>query len=272
MSEKQSPKHHLTKEYKAFLAAVQFLTRVPIQLRLQPDHPDNYQATLARGVIYFPLIGGLIAATTAIVTLVLLNFLPAELAVVIALAWEAMLTGAFHEDALADTCDALGGGWTRDQVLEILKDSRLGTYGTLGLTLGVLCRFLCLVALAKMDYMIFATSLVASGAIARWGIIWLMHLVDPIDDRRTLASTVGGRTGRITILVSTALGLPAVAGWIVLDPLGLVVALGVSAVVLVLYRMQILRRVGGSTGDLLGCVGYLVQLTILIVAVARFVS
>jgi adenosylcobinamide-GDP ribazoletransferase len=272
VSEKQSPTSFFKKEYNAFLAAVQFLTRVPITLRLVPDSAERYQETLTRGVIYFPLVGAMITATTAIVTLVLSNFLPAELAVVSALAFEAMLTGAFHEDALADTCDALGGGWTRDQVLEILKDSRLGTYGTLGLTLSVLCRFSCLVALAKVDYMIFAAAMVASGALARWGIIWLMHLLDPVEDRHTLARAVGGRTGRVTIFLSAILALPAVGGWILLDPLGLLAAIVVSAVVLVLYRKQVLRRVGGSTGDLLGCVGYLIQLSVLIVAVARFVS
>lgn len=270
MSKIQPRQSFINSQYEAFLAAVQFLTRIPITLRLVPDHPERYQATLARGVIYFPLVGGLITGTTSLVILLLLNWLPVELAVVIGLAFEAMLTGAFHEDALADTCDALGGGWTRQQVLEILKDSRLGTYGTLGLTLGLLCRFFCLVALAQQPYEVLVMSLVASGAIGRWAMLWLMHTLSPIKDRQTLARSVAGhKTGR-AILYAAILGLPAVAAWLVIDPTGVVISLAVSGVVLAAYRMQIQRRVGGSTGDLLGCSGYLVQLVVLLVAVSRF--
>jgi len=259
-------------ECYAFLAAVQFLTRIPISFRLMPDHPENYQATLARGVIYFPLVGGLVTSVTAIVILILFTVLPAELAVALGLGFEAMLTGAFHEDALADTCDALGGGWTRDQVLEILKDSRLGTYGTLGLVLGLLCRYLCLVALKEESFEALVVSLVASGAIGRWAIVWLMHLLAPIEDRPTLARFVANRKPGLTIILSAIIGLPAVVAWLVIDPIGVMVALAVSAMVLACYRTQVLRRVGGSTGDLLGCIGYLVQLVVLIVAVSRFVS
>jgi len=270
VSDPQPRQSFVKNQCEAFLAAVQFLTRIPIKLRLVPDLPERYQETLARGVIYFPLIGGLITATTSLVILLLLSGLPVALAVIIGLAFEAMLTGAFHEDALADTCDALGGGWTRQQVLEILKDSRLGTYGTLGLTLGLLCRFFCLVALAEQRYELFLISLVASGAIGRWAILWLMHTLAPIEDRQTLARTVARqKTGR-AILIAAIIGLPTVIGWFVIDPIGVAISIAVSGIVLAIYRMQVLRRVGGSTGDLLGCSGYLVQLVVLLVAVSRF--
>lgn len=270
MSELPPPQSVIRNHYEAFLAAVQFLTRIPITLRLIPDHPQRYQATLARGVIYFPLVGGLITATTSLVILLLLRWLPAELAVVIGLAFEAMLTGAFHEDALADTCDGLGGGWTREQVLDILKDSRLGTYGTLGLTLGLLCRFFCVAALAEQRYEVFVMSLVASGAIGRWAMLWLMHTLPPIEDRQTLARTVAGKkTGR-AIVVAGIFGFPTVIAWLVIDPVGIAIAVAASGIVLATYRTMLLRRVGGSTGDLLGCSGYVVQLVVLLVAVSRF--
>lgn len=272
MSETQPRESFVKNQYEAFLAAVQFLTRIPITLRLVPDLPERYQATLARGVIYFPLVGGLITAATSLVILLLWMGLglPIELAVVIGLAFEAMLTGALHEDALADTCDALGGGWTRQQILEILKDSRLGTYGTLGLTLGLMCRFFCLVALAQERYEVLVIALVASGAIGRWAMLWLMHTLAPIGDRQTLAHAVAGPKTGPAIVYAAILGLPAVVAWLAIDPVGVVIALAASGGGLVFYRLLVLRRVGGSTGDLLGCSGYLVQLIVLLVAVSRF--
>jgi adenosylcobinamide-GDP ribazoletransferase len=273
VTETQPRPSFVKNHYEAFLAAVQFLTRVPITLRLVPDHPEQYQATLARGVIYFPLVGGLIAGVTSLFIYSLLHLLPTELVIVLALSIEAMLTGAFHEDALADTCDAMGGGWTREQVLEILKDSRLGTYGTLGLGLGVAFRFFALVALADFQWVWYgAASLVASGAIGRWGILWLMHTVRPVDDRQTMARDIAGPHAGRSIGLGLLFGLPAVIPWIMLDPVAVLVSLGLSALVLIVYRGQIIRRVGGSTGDLLGCSAYLVQLVVLLVAVSRIPS
>jgi len=270
VSETQPREAFVTQHCEAFFAAVQFLTRIPITLRLVPDQPERYQAALARGVIYFPLVGGLVTGLTSLVIVVFLHLMPTELAIVVALAIEAMLTGAFHEDALADTCDALGGGWTRDQVLEILKDSRLGTYGTLGLGLGVACRFFALVAIADIQWVWYGVaSLLASGALGRWGIVWLMHTVRPVEDRKTMARDVAGsHTGRKLVL-GLLLGSPAIIPWLMLDAQAVLAALALSAVVLFVYRWQLMRRVGGSTGDLLGCGAYLVQIAVLIVAASR---
>jgi adenosylcobinamide-GDP ribazoletransferase len=254
----------------AFSASVQFLTRIPVRLSIGADEPERLQSTLVRSTIYFPLVGGLITGATAIVISLVIRVLSVELAVVLALAFEAMLTGAFHEDALADTCDALGGGWTREKVLEILKDSRLGTFGTLGLGLGVACRFFALVALTQESWLWYGVaSLIASGAIGRWCMLWLMHMVPPIADRKTMVSDVSdSKTGQ-AIFYSAWIGLPAVLPWLWLDPWGVLIALMASGAVLVVYRWKIMQRVGGSTGDLIGCSGYLAQLMVLIVAAAR---
>jgi len=257
-------------QWEAFCTAVQFLTRIPISGGAMAGGMERYQSALARSVIYFPLVGGLVCLSTAIVLSLFRGPIPLEIAVVVALAFEAMVTGAFHEDALADTCDALGGGWTREQVLEILKDSRLGTYGTLGLGLGVACRFFCIVALlGSHSYWYGAVTLVASGAIGRWAILWLMHTVQPIEDRHTQARDVAGQQTSKSIGWSALIALPLVLPWIVADFVGVLVGLALSAMALYAYRWQILRRVGGSTGDMLGCGCYFIQLVILIVAASR---
>jgi adenosylcobinamide-GDP ribazoletransferase len=127
-----------------------------------------------------------------------------------------------------------------------------------------------MVALAEQRYDVFIMSLVASGAIGRWAMLWLMHTMRPIEGRQTLARTVTGqKTGR-AIFVAAILGLPTVIAWLTIDPVGIAIAVAVSGIVLAAYRIMLLRRVGGSTGDLLGCSGYLVQLVVLLVAVSRF--
>ena len=96
------------------------------------------------------------------------RFWPIGLAVVIGLAFEALLTGAFHEDAVADFCDAFGGGWTRDDILRILKDSRVGSFGALGLILAVALRGGAIATL-ETDRLIAAVT--ASAALGRWAIL-----------------------------------------------------------------------------------------------------
>ena len=114
-------------QWWAFITAIQFLTRVPISSRAADAQ------SLRDCPRYFPLVGGMISVITVgliwSTSLVWLIWL----AVMVSLTLELRLTGAMHEDAVADCCDAFGGGWTRERVLEIMKDSRLGTYGVLGL-------------------------------------------------------------------------------------------------------------------------------------------
>jgi adenosylcobinamide-GDP ribazoletransferase len=259
-----------SRQADAFVTAVQFLTRIPIPTRIGSDEPERLQAALVRSAIYFPFVGGLITSATAMAVAALLHLVSVELAVVLAIAMEAMLTGAFHEDALADTCDALGGGWTRERVLEILKDSRLGTYGTLGLGLGVACRVFAIVTLAEQLWLWYGVaSLVASGVLGRWGMLWLMHTVPPITDRKTMVNDVSDSKTGHAVLYSACIGLPLVGPWLWLDPWGVLIATASSAVVLAAYRWKIMQRVGGSTGDLIGCSAYLVQLVVLVIAAAR---
>ena len=125
--------------YRSLLVAVQFLTRLPTPAVALGDEAER-RAILGRSAAYFPLVGALIGAMTGATIRLAGHFWPIGLAVVIGLAFEALLTGAFHEDAVADFCDAFGGGWTRDDILRILKDSRVGSFGALGLGLAVALR------------------------------------------------------------------------------------------------------------------------------------
>jgi adenosylcobinamide-GDP ribazoletransferase len=248
---------------RTFLVAVQFLTRVPVPGGDQPTSRD----TLARAVVFFPLVGACVGAITAAVMSVAALIWPAWLAALVALAVEARLTGAFHEDAVADFFDAFGGGFTRARVLEILKDSRIGSFGAVALALGLLLRSSAMAALPAGSARVAV--IVAAAALGRQAILVAMALVPPVSDRASLARDVAARTGAGTVALGAALALPAVLGLALLQPLHFALALAIAAAATIWFLRVVVRTLGGITGDCLGCLCYLVQVIVLLVAAAR---
>ncbi len=119
-------------QIRLFFTALMFYTRIPCPVWV--DHSEEY---LNRSTRYFPLIGWVIGGISALVFLGLVQFWSPLVALLGSMFSSIWLTGAFHEDGLADVCDGFGGGWTKEKILEIMKDSRLGTYGAVGLFLGL---------------------------------------------------------------------------------------------------------------------------------------
>ncbi|MDX1496979.1 MAG: adenosylcobinamide-GDP ribazoletransferase [Salinisphaeraceae bacterium] len=116
-----------------FFAALMFYTRIPCP----PDTPHNSEV-LQRATLFFPLIGWIVGLCAALVLYLSLQVMGVFPALVLSTAATVLLTGAFHEDGFADACDGFGGGWKRDDILRIMKDSRIGVYGALGLLLMLL--------------------------------------------------------------------------------------------------------------------------------------
>jgi adenosylcobinamide-GDP ribazoletransferase len=252
---------------EALRAAVQFLTRIPLGTR-----PVDVLA-LARCPAYFPLVGTLIGGLAAAVLLGGGQLWPIWLAVLTALAAEALLTGALHEDGLADCCDALGGGWTRDDVLAILKDSRLGTYGALGLGLAVSLRAGALAAIVQQQglerWPIWCAALIASAAVGRWAMVLMLVAVPPIPERESLSRSMSGSSGR-ELLLATLWTLPAAVWMAVQMPEQAALAALLLALAVLWFARLVKRRLGGTTGDCLGCIAYLSQVVVLLAAAARW--
>ncbi|MEM9826398.1 MAG: adenosylcobinamide-GDP ribazoletransferase [Planctomycetota bacterium] len=252
--------------WQVFSTAIQFLTRIPVKGAMGHS-ADFYYTALRRSVVFFPVIGGLIGLFTSLVGLLAVQIgLSPWLAAGLAIAAEATLTGAFHEDAFADTWDALGGGWTREQVLEIMKDSRLGTYGTMGLILGVGIRGFAMAELLEQDLPLAIFAMVAAACIARIAIVAMMATTDPITDRNSQAKDVSGTQTGKTLVWATLISSPFWLAWVFVRPTEFIVATVVSIAILVWFRRKLLKRIGGTTGDTLGCSAYLTQLVFLVVA------
>lgn len=256
----------------SFLIAVQFLTRFPVSWGIKIDD-EQFPAALRSSLSFFPLVGFLIGCATGLVYCIALPFWSPIVASLIAVAVEMVLTGAFHEDALADSADALGGGWDREQILTILKDSRHGTYGVCSLVVGIGMR---VALISSLSPELGLLSIPLSAGFGRWTILWMMIWVPPILDRPTMARDVGGQPSPAMIAWSSVWFSAGASGWILAVQslnggtneralLSLTWLLPtVSLIVTLLFSGYVRKRVGGVTGDFLGSNCYLVQLATLL--------
>ena len=247
--------------WQQFLMTLMFFTRLPIAGLVTHD-----PALMPGTSRYFTLAGwvvGLIAAGFLWLAAYCLPWWPALL---LATAASILLTGAFHEDGFADLCDAFGGGWEKEQVLRIMKDSRLGTYGTLGLGLMVGTKLSLLAALPVSSA---CTALLAGHVLSRALATSLLCTLDYVRDTadgaiaKTPAYTFNPADLRFTLCTAAPalLLLPFFASLLVVPILWLL-----HLWLTVWYR----RRIGGYTGDCLGAAQQLAEVVVLCLTVMGF--
>jgi adenosylcobinamide-GDP ribazoletransferase len=250
----------MKKEIRIFFTALMFLTRLPV-----PRFTDHSQEYLERAVKYFPLVGWIVGAISGFVFLVFNKYIGEDIAIVASIITGILATGAFHEDGFADVCDAFGGGWTKEKILLIMKDSRLGTFGVIGL-IGILAsKFLLLRELPKftpdiddpsqnifLNYRYFLLILIAAHAVSRVMPVWVLRFYEYVTDpdgskSKPLASK---KPGYWTLTAATVMGLfPFVfLSWHFL--------LALIPVLLVTYSLAdyFKKWIGGYTGDCLGAI------------------
>ena len=226
---------------------------------------DEVRIGLGRAVGWFPLVGALVGLATAGTLLLAEQLWPRLVAVLLAFIVEARLTGAFHEDAVADFCDGMGGGRDPNHIRQIMKDSRIGTYGALGLALALALRVALTYSLPLAQT---AFAIIAAATFGRLLAATTMFVVPsgPAIEGlgKDVTSAVRGRD--LTIAVLTA--LPGFLPFAVQSPLAALSALAAAAVFLLWFRSLLIRKIGGSTGDCLGFAAYAGQLLVLMAATA----
>ena len=240
----------LSHQFQLFLCAVQFLTRIPTPV-LRDFQPD----WISRSARYFPLVGLLVGGGCAAVfwsaSLVWSGWLPALLAI----AAGVLITGAFHEDGLADTADGLGGGTTVAKRLTIMKDSRIGTYGALalGLTLAIKAA-----ALATLPAGLGAWTLVAAHGAGRGASVLAMRALPYVGD----AKVGKWKPSPADLSLAEVLTAVAVAGLpLALSPDGVVgLAILIGAILALAVSLIARRLLGGYTGDVLGAIEQVFEL------------
>jgi adenosylcobinamide-GDP ribazoletransferase len=252
-----------THELRLALLAVQFLTRVPVPAWV--GYRDEWLHQCAR---HFPLVGLCVGAVAALVLLVAAALWPWPLAVLLSMAATLVLTGAFHEDGLADTYDALGGVVSREKALLIMKDSRLGTYGTVALVMMLALKAASLFALGAQAVAALLLAHSVSRALPVVLIRWLPYAGDADAAKAKPLSTrvsMGGVAVAVLWVMAVAAGSIGSRG---LDVAAVLASLLAAAAVALLMARWLRLRLGGFTGDTLGATQQLGELAIYLALIA----
>ena len=251
-------------QVRLFFIALQFFTRLPI-----PGWVGFEPAWLHHASRYFPLVGSVVAAVTALVYLAAVYLWPAPLAVLLSSAAGIYLTGAFHEDGFADMCDGFGGGMTRERVMDIMRDSRIGTYGAVGagLLLALKCALLSLmVPSGAVAALLLAHPL---SRLAASSLIWKLDYARDEGKAKPLAQemttsefAIGALCAAIPALL---LGVLGALSW-----LSIATCVAAAAAAALWLGAKFVRRIGGYTGDCLGAVQQVSEVMIYLCLLASF--
>ena len=235
-------------ENREFLDALRFMTIVPVPSSDTAIAPD----WLSRCAKYFPVVGIGIGLVSAVALLLADRIWGPVVASLLAVATSIAMTGALHEDGLADTADGLGGGASVERRLAIMKDSRIGTYGTLALVFSLSLR---VTALADMPAWTAAAALIAAHAAARVTPAFVMNALPYAGDTAAMKvsyadASVSAHDRRFALIVVLCALLPLAFASILSVISGLMLGAALAAAVTQCAR----QRISGYTGDVLGAI------------------
>jgi adenosylcobinamide-GDP ribazoletransferase len=234
--------------------AVNLLTRVPLRAQVHTEE------RIARAVPWFPIVGAAVGLAVAGAYAGMIVVVPALPAAAIAVSLGALVTGAFHEDGLADVADAFGGGGDREDRLRILKDPRLGTYGVVAIVMSMLIR---VSSVASLPWRAALVAIPAAHALSRGAAVVAMVSFKPVEEGLGASYTRSLSRGRavVGVIVGAAVAVVLVRTWVVL---GLVISVVVIATIGALAR----RKIGGINGDVLGAIQQVTEVALLVLFAA----
>ncbi len=253
------------KQVHIFFAALMFLTRLPIPKWVQ--HKDAYLQQCSK---YYTLVGMLVGLLVSVAYLLTTAVLDNTVAIIISMGVGILITGAFHEDGFADCCDAFGGGYTKDKVLEIMKDSRLGTYGVVGLCMMLLLKFTLLAQLSTIivthTYSIvtipykayFPLIIILAHSTSRLMPLLVLQYSTYVYQHNASKSKpmASNKPGWRSICIATIIALlPCI-----LLPYTILICLLPMCMVTYWYTQYSTQRIGGYTGDCLGAIQQVTEL------------
>jgi adenosylcobinamide-GDP ribazoletransferase len=232
------------------VVAFQFLTRIPMpSVAFEAD-------SLSRATKFFPLVGLVVGSGAVLLQKLLMFHMNRSLVALTVLLYLVLITGCLHEDGLADTADGFGGGRTKNQILAILKDSRIGSYGATTLVLSLLTRYLLLASL-PMEH--FAGYVISSHVLCRWSSLPLSYFLPPAREQDGQGARIAKLTSLASLIFGSVFSLAIVA-----------FALRRSAVAPVLLAILVValsgwlydKKIGGVTGDCFGATNQLAEIAV----------
>ena len=232
------------------LLAFQFMTRIPI------SGLPRLPGALAHAAKFFPVVGLAIGLIASVIDRLLAAYLTPQLLALVLITYLVLITGALHEDGLADTADGFGGGWTKEKILTIMRDSRIGSFGAVAITLSLLLRFILISNTSQARLPGF---LVASSVLCRWTSLPLGFCLPYAREDKGLGAAVAGQLPFSSVAWGTAFAFGSVAvalGRVALLPWLITVAITAAS------GLYFKRHIQGVTGDCFGATNQITEVAI----------
>jgi len=252
----------IRRELTYFLTALMFLTRLPVPVDLE------YSAEIMnRSQRYYSLVGSVVGICSALIFYLANLVFSTEISVLLSMIGSIWLTGAFHEDGFTDVCDAFGGGYGKEKILQIMKDSRVGAYGVVGICLLLLLKFKVLSELADISPSLIMAALVAGHTASRFISSTMIYTHEYVQD--TDKSKVRPVVERKPLLGELLFsGLWILLPFILLGNYWFLLALPVAYLAKSCLSYYFNKHIGGYTGDCLGAIQQVSEVTIYLALIA----
>lgn len=248
----------MKKEIHIFFTALMFFTRIPCPKWV--NHDPTYLKKSAR---YFSLVGIIVGSISALVFYGASFILPLEISLLLSMATSVYTTGAFHEDGFADVCDGLGGGWTKEKILLIMKDSTLGTYGVIGLGLLLAVKFS---ALREISQQYIPLAIISGHSLSRFIATTLIYTLPYVRDTNDSKAKPAAKDISLDIVI--------ISGLFGIAPLFFFQTPVVFLVIIPMYLSKLYlaakfkKWIGGQTGDCAGAVQQLSEVIFYLTLIA----
>ena len=235
----------MKEEIRIFFTALMFYTRIPCPSWI--DHSEDY---INKATRYFPLIGWIVGGASAVVIYGLHFVFPAPICVVLSLVASVLVTGAFHEDGFADVCDGFGGGWTKEKILEIMKDSRIGAYGVVGLFLLFALKIFAVIELLNFDVWYCIKASILAHVVSRFCAVTLIFTHEYArEDATSKIKPIAKKLTTTNLIIS---GIWLVPAFLLFQNYWVLLVI-VPVYLMKMYLAKYFTKwVGGYTGDCLG--------------------
>ncbi|MCC5815308.1 MAG: adenosylcobinamide-GDP ribazoletransferase [Leptospira sp.] len=257
------------KEVLYFFSALMFFTRIPCPKWVSGNYSQDI---LNRSRKYFPLMGWIVAGLSLLVFFIAIKIFSLELSILLTMVTSILITGGFHEDGWADSCDAFGGGWTKESILSIMKDSRIGTYGTLGVVFILGIKFTCLRDLGREDLTLMATTYFFAHTVSRFLASSAAQNLDYVqfDDSSKSKPIAESKLSHLELIYSFIF---VVIPMLFLMNQYLVLAFLLAWIMQIIMILYFKKWIGGFTGDCLGGIQQVSEIAIYLgtIAIWKFI-
>jgi adenosylcobinamide-GDP ribazoletransferase len=246
----------MKKELHIFLTAVMFYTRIPC-----PTWVDHSEDLLNKATKYFPFMGWIVGGAAALVFFGFVQILPSSVSVLLSTAFGVWMTGAFHEDGFADVCDGFGGGWTQEKILSIMKDSRVGAYGAIGIGLLMALKIIALAELAQINWLSTIYAIISAHALSRLTATTII-LTDEYarENEDSKAKPVAKKMSLNAFLQAAIWGIGPLSIWCFFGQNFLLLVVFIPLILLKIYLSGYFKKwINGYTGDCLGATQQLAE-------------